>query len=343
MVRFGSAALDQMTAGTAVGGLTVAPLFDRIMAYPELHDASYRLLARYDRDRLLPGVDEIPPDSVTLLETNPRFVAAFLAGLNHELNRELLWRRYPTDQRGTPLRRFWDRVGGGTDVAPIHQWRPLSSSLVDVAGGESNLVLLIRGELLRRYPNTVVLAIKSIGPSTPSTNDADIKRPIFSGLLEPDISFFGFDLQDDDIHTGDGWFFALQEQITEPRFGFDETVDPLRGALDVWRETAWTDTAVAAGATFTRRAAAPHRRPEPAHPAAQQRRHGRRGDVPEPSPSPRPRTKPDMSGSAQCRAPLRATRRQHADASDRAPARERSIAACVAGERNKGLRGRGTP
>ena len=202
MVRFGATSLDLMTAGTAIGGLTVAPQFDRIMAYPELHDPSYRLLARYDRDRLLPGVDAIPPDSVTLLETNPRFVAAFLAGLNHELNRELLWRRYPTDQRGTPLRRFWDRIDGGNDIAPMHQWRPLSSSLVDVAGGESNLVLLIRGELLRRYPNTVVLAIKASGPTTPSTNDADVKRPIFSGLLEPDISFFGFDLEDDDIHTG---------------------------------------------------------------------------------------------------------------------------------------------
>ena len=100
------------------------------MAYPELAVPGYRLLARYDRTRLLPGVDAIPPDSVTLLETNPRFVAAFLAGLNHELNRELLWRRYPTDQRGTPVRRFWDRLGGpsATDVPPMHQWagRPLA-------------------------------------------------------------------------------------------------------------------------------------------------------------------------------------------------------------------------
>jgi hypothetical protein len=149
------------------------------------------------------------------------------------------------------MRRFWDRTGGGTDVSPMHQWRPLTSTLVDVAGGESNLVLLIRGELLRRYPNTVVVAIRSIGPSTPSTDDADVKRPIFSGLLEPDISFFGFDLVDDDIHTGDGWFFALQEQITEPRFGFDQTVDPERGTLDAWRETAWTDTGIEPGSTFT--------------------------------------------------------------------------------------------
>ena len=35
----------------------------------------------------------------------------------HGASRELLWRRYPTDQRGTPLRRFWDRIDGGNDVA----------------------------------------------------------------------------------------------------------------------------------------------------------------------------------------------------------------------------------
>jgi len=250
MVRFGDASLGDLRAGVIVGGLHVAPQFDRIMAYPELNDAAYRMLARYDRDRLLPGVDSIPPDSVTLVETNPRFVAAFLAGLNHELNRELLWRRYPTDQRGTPMRRFWDRVGGATDIPPIHQWQPLSRTLVDVAGGESNLVLLIRGDLLRRYPNTVVLAKKAIDINTPSTADTDVLRPIFSGFLEPDISFFGFDLVDDDITSGPGYFFALQEQITEPRFGFDETVDPLRGTLDKWREMAWPDTPVQPGQNF---------------------------------------------------------------------------------------------
>ena len=103
--------LTDLRVGAVHDGVTIAPTFDRIMAYPELAVPAYRLLARYDRTRLLPGVDAIPPDSVTLLETNPRFVAAFLAGVNHEVNRELLWRRYPTDQRGTPVRRFWDRLG----------------------------------------------------------------------------------------------------------------------------------------------------------------------------------------------------------------------------------------
>lgn len=253
MLSFGSTSLSQLVAGVRLDGLSLSPQADRIMAYPELRDPAYRMLARYDRDRLLPGVDAIPPDSVTLLETNPRFVAAFLAGLNYELNRELLWRRYPTDQRGTPMRRFWDRVGGANDIPPIHTWRPLTRTLVAQAGGKSNLVLLVRGELLRRYPNTVVLAISATGPNTPSTRDEDVKHPIFSGFLEPDITFFGFDLEDTDLTVGNGWFFALQEQVTEPRFALDETVDPERPGdrPTAWRAAAWPDTPVAPGANFT--------------------------------------------------------------------------------------------
>jgi hypothetical protein len=249
MVRLGDVAL---APGGIADGLVVSPCIDRVMAYPELTDPAYRMLARYDRDRLLPGVDQIPPDSVTLLETNPRFIAAFMAGLNHELNRELLWRRYPTDQKGTPIRRFWDRPGGGADVDPLHTWRPLTRTLANRAGGVSDLVLLVRGELLRRYPNTVILAIPASGPDTPGVDESKYKFPIFSGLLDPDIAFFGFELQDTDLTTGNGWFFALQEQVTEPRFGLDETVDPLRvGAPGVWRAVAWPDTGITAGANFT--------------------------------------------------------------------------------------------
>ena len=79
----------------------------------------------------------------------------------------------------------------------MHQWRPLERSLADLAGGESNLVLLIRGELLRRYPNTVVLADPRDRAGHPEHRRHVSSRPIFAGYLEPDISFFGFDLTEE--------------------------------------------------------------------------------------------------------------------------------------------------
>ena len=49
-----------------------------------------------------------------------------MVGLNSELGRELLWRGYPTDQRGTSFRQFWDATAAGagdhTDIPPVHEW-----------------------------------------------------------------------------------------------------------------------------------------------------------------------------------------------------------------------------
>jgi hypothetical protein len=221
------------------------------MAYPQMSAAVWSYLARYDSTRFLPGIDSIPTDSVTLLETNPRFVAALLAGVNHEMNRELLWRNFPTDRRGTPFRKFWSRLDGKLDINEMHTWSVagLTKQTVD---GKAKIVLLVRGELLRRYPNTIVVAIKAVDDHTPSMVPAETLVPIFFGQFDPDVTFYGFDLEDTDLLAGAGWFFALMEPITEPRFGFDETIDATRAQLTAWNDAAWPDLAsVAPGGHVT--------------------------------------------------------------------------------------------
>ena len=130
------------------------------MAAPDLPAPSYTYLAAYDRTRFVPGIDQIEPDTITILNTNPRFIEAYLAGLNHEMNRELLWRAYPTDQRGTPFRYFWAWRDGDPDMHPMHRWsrRAALGTLARGAGPGGQVVLLVRGELLRRYPNTQIFA-----------------------------------------------------------------------------------------------------------------------------------------------------------------------------------------
>jgi hypothetical protein len=233
--------------------LTVAPTFDRIMVAPSIATPLYELLAQYDRTRLLPGVDRIPDDAITLLETNARFVSAFLAGANHEMNRELLWRRYPTDQRGTTLRRFWDWLDGGDDVPAMHTWNP-SGILGSHArgGGEGLLVLLVRGKLLRRYPNSVVYAWRAVGRLLKDPPAAsDLRAPVFSGFFAPDVTFVGFDLTFEEITQGDGWFFVIQEQPTEPRFGFDEFPPAVLAVPPSWSDATWSDLDVAPGRHLT--------------------------------------------------------------------------------------------
>ena len=68
----------------------------------------YKPLAEISADLFLPNINLIEYNSITLLETNQRFIEAYMVGLNHEFARELLWREYPTDQRGSYFRQFWD-------------------------------------------------------------------------------------------------------------------------------------------------------------------------------------------------------------------------------------------
>ncbi|MGP4090921.1 hypothetical protein [Streptomyces sp. KR55] len=229
--------------------LVVSHTADRVLAFPELPVPVYQLLARYGPDRFLPGIDAIPLNTITLLETNPRFVEAFLIGMNHEMNRELLWREYPTDRRGTPFRHFWGWYDGRSDIPPIHTWATDTTLGRNArSGGDGQLVLLVRGDLLRRYPNTSVVAWRASGLDLKDPpGPGDVVRPVFGGRFDPDVTFFGFPLTEADME-GDGWFFVLQEQPTEPRFGFDESpADTTPGPIGVWPDATWQHTATEPG------------------------------------------------------------------------------------------------
>ena len=206
----------------------VDPL-EPILAVPEFPQPMYEALRDLSQDFLLPGLAFIPPNTVTLLKTNARFIEAFLVGLNTEMARELLWRDFPTDQRGTYFRQFWDTRGSGTqqpDIGFIHGWgnKTLGSNVIS-GGVDNQLVLLIRGELLRRYPTAVIYAAKAVmnnGRREPGTEE---RYPVFRGTLQPDVTFIGFNLPRAEAIGNPGWFFVIQEQPTEPRFGFDVGTD----------------------------------------------------------------------------------------------------------------------
>jgi hypothetical protein len=90
------------------------------------------------------------------------------------------------------------------------------------------LVLLLRSALLRRYPGTAVYAVRGVlkdSKRQPPDGVGQETVPLFRGSLEPDVSFLGFDLDVNEAVGNPGWYFVLQQQPTEPRFGFDEQVD----------------------------------------------------------------------------------------------------------------------
>lgn len=273
----------------------LAENFGEVMVYPEIDSPMYEPLKEMSSEFFLPNMQLLENNSITLLETNQKFIEAYLVGLNHEFARELLWREYPTDQRGSFFRQFWDVTGflaeAGADPAAVrerlrdipelHRWSK-NSALGDhdhrEAQGDKDdeVVLTIRGDLLKKYPTAVVYAHRAAWERTSGTIDktkprklADlpagvpprtlVKTPLYEAKVDPDIYFFGFDLTakkalGGEVGAGEedpGWFFVIKERPGEPRFGLDLPQDTPHGAVHTWNELSWTDVVTNLDATTT--------------------------------------------------------------------------------------------
>ena len=265
------------------GAYVPLPQLKPIMAYPEFTEAVYTYLLELSKNFILPNIDKLPDNSITLLENNQSFIEAFMVGMNHEMARELLWNEYPTDQRGSYFRQFWNVDDSlfpldpdpekdkemKLDIRKINTWsaklggnspRPLSA----------NLVLVIRGQLFKKYPNTMVFAQQAQYDSSDASKPRllkdgidptkdETKFPLFKAEIDPDITLFGFSLGEDEAR-GDritqphgstagknpGWFFVLKERPGHVRFGLDDYTDE-HGNTDVmptgnpatWDDLAW--------------------------------------------------------------------------------------------------------
>ncbi|MEU7413729.1 hypothetical protein AB0B40_31240 [Streptomyces sp. NPDC042638] len=204
-----------------------------IMAHPKFTvPIAGELLARWP-EWALPGIGALPPDTVTLLETNPEFIAALLVGLNHEFNRELLWRQFPTDQRGTPFARFWP--GDGADVEEIALWppdAPLGSQLR--TGGQGDLALLVRGRLLHRFPGTALLAVRGVNGKLPPAFDG---VPATALALDESTVLYLFPGLDKERARTEEWLFVFREPMRGTQFGFDSGDQPTE--METWADLTW--------------------------------------------------------------------------------------------------------
>jgi hypothetical protein len=240
------------------------------LAYPVFDDAMYEKVKELGTDYLVPNLKLMPNNCITLLNTNRAFVEAFLAGLNVEMGRELRWREFPTDERGSYFRQFWDVRGlmndpaldaqEFKDIKPMDQW--VSGELRDhlpegnYSGGEP-LVLAIRGGLIQAFPNAMIYAVKAVAgvggveidfngtPKGLILGD-EIISPIFGGKIEPDITLKGFNLKYDiACGTGDsknlGYFFIIKEVAGELRFGLDDFPPPPTPpqTVEKWSDLSW--------------------------------------------------------------------------------------------------------
>ncbi|HEU5077595.1 MAG TPA: hypothetical protein VFT72_00185 [Opitutaceae bacterium] len=268
-----------------------------IMNYPDIKDAMYQPLDDISTEYFVPNLKLIPNNTISLMQTNQPFIESYLVGLNHEFARELLWREYPTDQQGSYFRQFWDvsnyidcdyrspkdLAEFLKDIPALHTWtRPSalgSHNHRDAQGDQSQVVLVLRGDLLKRYPNTFIYAQRATwGTGTRAnrlvmsdetgevfaTNPKDprLRFPLYQAKVDPDITFIGFDLTFDEVRgdprldetaeakalVGDdtGWFFVLQEAIGEPRFGMDVNA-PTEPSPMRWDNLSWANLDLSGG------------------------------------------------------------------------------------------------
>jgi len=258
--------------------------FTPVMAYPVIDTPMYKPLSDLSSELFLPNINLIPNNSMTLLETNQRFIEAYMVGLNHEMARELLWNEYPTDQRGSYFRQFWDvslllppnptqaDKEPFRDIPELHKWPPPSKlgdhNYREQNGSAALLVLVIRGELLKRYPTAVIYAQKAqwpggqpdpnvereLVPILPEEEDAPppskLRLPLFEAKVDPDIYFIGFDLtalEAKGVDGDPGWFFVIKERPGEPRFGMQDVPAGTTPRLINWNDLSWVDVSVPPG------------------------------------------------------------------------------------------------
>lgn len=243
----------------------------RIAVAPRFNVPIYQRLRTESLEYLVPGVGTIPPNSMTVLYANPYFIRSLLAGMNHEMGREFLWREFPTPLDSTWFRSFWH--ASADDIAPIAEWRDdtisgAGSGAADAAG----LVFVIRGELPQRHPKLRLYAVEAewhaFTDGAKVAHDyrrakpgGRVETPEFAGQLTPDTFFFGFRLRPDDV-AGDntpgskngGYFFAFEEMPTAPRFGLEvATEGEAFGSVPAtWPTVSWANVSDPASSELAR-------------------------------------------------------------------------------------------
>lgn len=239
----------------------------RIESEVDFPQPMYEPLAAISQDLVLPGVETVPQNTISILKTNRRFIEGYMLGLNDSISAEALWRGAPYYLWTTAVRQFWQVEGLvdekasdhdpelSKDITRLARWSaasPLGSHDPRGMPTDERAVLLVRGDVLKRYPNTLVYAVPTLVTGDPALDeysdgsDAGRLWPIFSGSLPPDLTFLGFDTTATTLCRGGpgdrGYFIVLEERLGEPRFGFDD-VDgpppPLSGAT-WWYDMAWS-------------------------------------------------------------------------------------------------------
>jgi len=203
---------------------------------PEISLPVYNYLRDCAQDFLLAGFDNIPDNSVVIMEENRQFIEALMVGMNHEMNSSLRFAEYPLDLAGTIFKRFWNRGADiedtvTDDIAPIHKWRNQLGKNVpeNSPNSEENFVILIKGDIVRKLGDPIVEINISETDNKFIAGKGESIAPSFVGKVNRDTYFYGFEFSIEELQSiKDRVYFVIYEPIGQLRFGLDIATAAIR-------------------------------------------------------------------------------------------------------------------
>lgn len=174
-----------------------------ILAYPFFPEPTYHYLNMLSDKFIIPGLSDLPMDSIAMFTTNPTFTEAFLAGMNTEMGAELQWREYPTDRRGSYFRKFWDSESSVEaiqdnrffDIQPLHLWDGTHLGENHLKDKGNLLIFAIHSDLFKLYPNTRVYLNKAErGVASKVSFGLGKVDPVMESFIREDVLLVGFNM-----------------------------------------------------------------------------------------------------------------------------------------------------
>jgi hypothetical protein len=169
---------------------------------PGLDVAVWEYVSEQRPSWLLPGLKDAPDDAVLAVTSDATFTTAFLVGFNDALVGRLRWRQQRIASGCTPVRTFWNRVEvTGDEPERLDDIRSIAAWPDDArlggpgtrppGVGSSDLVLVLSGQLLLRYPKTVVYLVAKADDGGMDQHAPSV-FPSFRGRIGNDAVFLGF-------------------------------------------------------------------------------------------------------------------------------------------------------
>ncbi|MFA6238084.1 MAG: hypothetical protein WC635_12195 [Bacteriovorax sp.] len=211
----------------------------------------YEWLLTSARQYFCPAVTGLAENSVTLFEVNQKFIDIFMLGFNHEVIRELTWRKFSVDPQSTPFKKFWDYIDESrVDLLPIKDWKNINGATTATTA-KAISVFLFNSELFAKYPNANIYAVEAEWKTKAETESAYKSRsakisikpelthyrvpkydsaidPILNGRFDAFSSFIGFQKDIDDLvgsidhnQKKPGYFLVIEEASNDSHFGLD--------------------------------------------------------------------------------------------------------------------------